>query len=128
VRWIGTIGLIGVLAAVSADAKDAKRVCPDVIADINGLTEETDPVEASPFLKPLLLTENECEALKNRELRIPLLAIPQEEEDPIALSLGSRGDDATFRVKIPFSLYACEAEVGVGRCRADAKTPWQPPQ
>jgi hypothetical protein len=127
VQCIRIVGLIGVLATVSADAKDAKKVCPDVIADINGLPEEIGPVEESPFLRPLLLTENECEALKNRELRVPLLEILQKEEDPIVLSLGSRGNDARLRVKIPFSIHSCEADVGVGRCRADAKTRWRPP-
>ena len=120
--------MIGVLAAVSADAKDAKQICSNVIGDLDGVPGEIDPVEDSPFRRPLLLTENECEALKNRELRLPLLDIPQEEEDPIALSLGSRGSDATLRVKIPFSIHSCEVDVGGGGCRANTKTRWRPPQ
>jgi hypothetical protein len=49
------------------------------------------------------LTSNQCEAVKRRELRVPLLELPQEEEDPMSLSLGTKGDGATLHFKIPFS-------------------------
>jgi hypothetical protein len=50
-----------------------------------------------------LLMDNQCEALKSRELRLLLLEIPQEEEDPMALSLGAKSNGVVLRFKIPFS-------------------------
>jgi hypothetical protein len=47
--------------------------------------------------------DNRCEASTNRELRLPLLEIPQEDEDPMALSLGAKYNGAILRLKIPFS-------------------------
>jgi hypothetical protein len=49
------------------------------------------------------LTENQCEALKARELRALLLEVPQQEEDPVQLSLGVKNGGAVLRLKIPFS-------------------------
>ena len=42
------------------------------------------------------LTGNQCEAVKRRELRVPLLEIPQEGEDPMSLSVGTKGDGGTL--------------------------------
>jgi hypothetical protein len=50
-----------------------------------------------------VLTGNQCEAVKRRELRVPLLEIPQKEEDPMSLSVGTKGDGGTLYLKIPFS-------------------------
>ena len=49
------------------------------------------------------LPDNQCEALKSREIRMPLLEIPQAEEDPMALSLGAKSNGLMLRFKIPFS-------------------------
>jgi hypothetical protein len=97
VRWIGIISIFAALVTVSADAMDAKRPCL-------GLHEESGGADDSPAQgKQPLLPDNQCEALKSRELRVPLLEIPQEEEDPMALSLGAKSNGLILRFKIPFS-------------------------
>jgi hypothetical protein len=97
VRWIGIIGIFAALVAVSADAMDANRPCL-------GLHEESGGADDSPAQdKQPLLLDNQCQALKSRELRVPLLEIPQEEEDPMALSLGAKSNGLILRFKIPFS-------------------------
>ena len=86
-RWI----------TVSAAAIDANGPCP-------GFLEEMDGAENSPAQdQQPLLSDNQCEALKNQELRAPLLEIPQEDEDPMELSLGIKNGGGTLRLKIPFS-------------------------
>jgi hypothetical protein len=83
----------------------ARRVgVMDVNRPCSGVLEEKGWADDSPALgeQPLLM-ENQCEALKSRELRLLLLEIPQEEEDPIALSLGVKNSGAVLRFKIPFS-------------------------
>ena len=85
------IGILLVLLAVSAEALGD---------DCVPLQEGKSPTST----KQPLLTENQCEAEKNRELRVPLLEIPQDDEDPIALSLGAKFSGAVIRLKIPFSL------------------------
>jgi hypothetical protein len=97
VRWIGIIGFLAALFAVSAGAMDANRPCP-------GSLEEKGWADDSPGQgKQQLLLDNQCEAPTNRELRLPLLEIPQEDEDPMALSLGAKYNGAILRLKIPFS-------------------------
>ena len=96
-QWIGTLGIIAALVTVSAAAMDANRPCP-------GFLEEMDGAENSPAQdQQPLLTDNQCEALKSQELRAPLLEIPQEDEDPLELSLGVKDSGGTLRLKIPFS-------------------------
>ena len=96
-RWIGIIGIFAALVAVSADAMDANRPCL-------GLHEESGGADDSPAQeKQPLLLDNQCEALKSRELRVPLLEIPQEEEDHMALSLGAKSNGLILRFKVPFS-------------------------
>jgi len=81
-----------------ADAMDVKRSCLDLLG-------ENDGAEVSPAQgEQPLLTDNQCEAMKSRELRALLLEVPQEEEDPVQLSLGIKNGGATLRLKIPFSL------------------------
>ena len=96
VRWIGIVGVFAALVTVSADAMDANRSCP-------GLLAEGGADDAPARGQPPLLRDNQCEALKSRELRVPLLEIPQEDEDPMALSLGAKYNGAILRLKIPFS-------------------------
>jgi hypothetical protein len=97
VRWIGIVGLVAALVTVSADAMDTKAPCVDLLK-VNGRVDDSPALAELPFL-----TGNQCEAVKRREIRMPLLEIPQEEEDPMSLSLGSKGDGATLHFKIPFS-------------------------
>lgn len=96
-RSIGIIGIFAVLVTVSADAMDTKAPCVDLLKE-NGRVDDSPALDKLPFL-----TGNQCEAVKRRELRVPLLEMPQEEEDPMSLSLGTKGDGATLHLKIPFS-------------------------
>jgi len=95
-RGIGVLGTLAALVAFSAEAMDGDSSCA-------GLLDEDDETEAPLQLSQPLLTENQCEALKNRELRAPLLQIPQEGEDPMELSLGVKDSSGTLRFKVPFS-------------------------
>ena len=96
-RSISIISVFAVFVTVSADATETKRPCP-------GMLEEKGRVDESPAQGNLpLLTDRQCEALKNRELRVPLLEIPQEDENSMTLSIGVKGSGATFHFKIPFS-------------------------
>jgi hypothetical protein len=91
------MGIFAALVTVSADAMDANRPCL-------GLLEERGGADDSPAQgRQPLLPDNQCEALKSRELRMPLLEIPQEGEDPMALSLGAKSNGVALRFKIPFS-------------------------
>lgn len=89
-RWIGILSILAALVTVSADAMDANRPCA-------GLLEETGGADESPTQdQQSLLTDVQCEALKSRELRVLLLEIPQEEEAPMALSLGAKSNGIPF--------------------------------
>jgi hypothetical protein len=96
-RWIGLIGIFAALVTVSADAMDSKAPCVDLIKE-NGKVDDSPALAELPFL-----TGNQCEAVKRRELRVPLLEIPQDEEGPMSFSVGTKGDGATLYFKIPFS-------------------------
>ena len=95
-RWIGIIGLLAVLAAVLAQAGDRKKLCVDLLDDADRSDRPEQRTET-------LLTEDQCEAAKQQEFRVPLLEIPQEDEDPMALSLGAKQGGGILRFKIPFS-------------------------
>ena len=96
-RWIEIISILAVFVTVSADAGDAKRACL-------GLHEQDGGVRDSLAQeKQLLLTDKQCEAAKRQELRVPLFEIPQDGEDPMALSLGAKQGGGILRFKIPFS-------------------------
>ena len=68
------------------------------LLDERGLASSTIERAAPP-----LLTENQCEAERQHELRLKLLEIPQNKEDPISLSVGTKGDAGIVRFKVPFS-------------------------
>jgi hypothetical protein len=96
-RWLGILGVFAALGTGSADAMDGIRPCP-------GLLEEMDGADDLPARgEQPLLTDNRCETLKNQELRLHLLEIPQEDEDPLELSLGVKNNGGILRLKIPFS-------------------------
>lgn len=97
-RWIGILGIFTMLAAPSADAQDANRTtCPSLLEEVDA-ADDTLARDEQP-----LLTENRCEAVKGQELRVPLMRIPQEEEDPMELSFGVKNNGGMLRFKIPFS-------------------------
>ena len=96
-RPVGVLGLVLVLATAPADAMDANRSCLDLLQENNGA--DASPADGE---QPLL-TDNQCEAIKSRELRLLLLEVPQEEEDPLQLSFGIKNGGAALRLKIPFS-------------------------
>ena len=94
-RWIGVVGVLAALVSGSAAATDGDSQCL-------GSREENDGAEAAAERTQPLLTDNQCESLKSRELRALLLEVPQAEEDPVQLSLGVKNGGATLRLKIPF--------------------------
>jgi hypothetical protein len=97
VRWIGILGVFAVLGATSAGAQDADWTC-------SGLIEEVDTADSAPTRDDQpFLTENRCDAMKSQELRAPLMRIPQEEGDPMELSVGVKNNGGMLRFKIPFS-------------------------
>jgi hypothetical protein len=49
------------------------------------------------------LTENQCEAIIKREFRLSLFEIPQEDEDPMTVTLGLKNGGGILRLRIPFS-------------------------
>jgi hypothetical protein len=89
--------LIGAKSGCRAVAADTKTPCFDLLEENGKLNDSTAQTEL-PFL-----TGNQCEAVKGRELRVPLVEIPQEEGTPISLSVSTKGDGATLHFKIPFS-------------------------
>jgi hypothetical protein len=97
VRCIGITGIFAALVTVSASAEDAERPCVG-LAEERGKADQPLTQSEQP-----LMTANECEALKRRELHMRLLEIPQEEEDPMGLSLGSKDKGGMLYFKIPFS-------------------------
>lgn len=94
-RWIRIVGVVAALVSGSAAATEDDSQCL-------GSREENHWAEAAIESTQPLLTENQCESLKTRELRALLLEVPQE-EDPVQLSLGVKNGGATLRLKIPFS-------------------------
>ena len=85
------------LVAVAAYADDGRGPC---IGSFE-VTEKTD--DLLPQSAQLHLTDNQCEAAIKREARLPLFEIPQDKEDPMALSLGVKNLGGILRFKIPFS-------------------------
>jgi hypothetical protein len=98
VRWLCTLGLVAAVVAPCADAGDAQRPCYGLLDEKSNGSDWSAPEE-----KPPLLTDSQCEALKSQELRVPLLQIPQNEEDPMTFSLGAKNGGGALRFKIPFS-------------------------
>jgi hypothetical protein len=97
-RWIGILGILAAVVASSADAMDANRPCPGLLEEMDDGAGDLTAQSEQP-----LLTDNQCETLKNQELRVPFLEIPQEDEDPLELSLGVKNGGGILRLKIPFS-------------------------
>ena len=94
-RRIGVIGFLAIVISAPPAAVDASDGCDapfELDAEPNG----------EPSLQPLL-TRNQFDAIEARELRAPLLEIPQEDEDPMRLSLGVKNGGLALRLKIPFS-------------------------
>jgi len=96
-RQIGMIGVLAAFVAVSASAEDAGRPCLGLSAG-NGMAGAP-----SAQGEQLLFTDNQCEAITKREFRLSLFEIPQDDEDPMTLSLGLKNGGGILRLKIPFS-------------------------
>jgi hypothetical protein len=104
VRSVGILGIVLAFATTPTDATDANRSCLDLLEENDGAIVSPAQDEQPPLTgEQPLLTGNQCEAMKSRELRVPLLEIPQEDEDPINLSLGIKNGGGILRLKIPFS-------------------------
>lgn len=91
------IGVFVAFAVISATADAAQKKCFDSLS----LPGET--YEPSTEAERTELTENQCEALNKRELRLQIFEIPQEGEDPMSLSVGAKNLGGILRFKIPFS-------------------------
>src|SRR5262245_9526255 len=96
-RQIGILAVLAALIAGPAYAENSKSPCLGVLPGAG----ETDGLSAQG--SQLLLTENQCEAVTRREFRLQLLEIPQDGEDPMALSIGIKNGGGLLRFKIPFS-------------------------
>jgi len=96
-RWVGVLGISVTLAAGSAEALDNTKPCFGAVENRVG-ANDLPSNDAEP-----VLTHNECEALKARELHVPLLEIPQDREAPMELSVGVKHSSGLLRFKIPFS-------------------------
>jgi hypothetical protein len=100
-RQIAIIAVFATFAAVSAFADEAKEPCYGSFEPTKNAAEaETSP---APEGAQLSLTDNQCEAVAKREVRVPLFQVPQEDEDPMALSLGVKNLGGLLRFKVPFS-------------------------
>lgn len=95
-RYFAIIGVLAAAIATQVCADNVKRPCV-------GLREDTDSSVHAEERKDLLLTEQQCDAAKRQEFRLKLYEIPQDGEDPMALSLGAKQGGGIIRFKIPFS-------------------------
>ena len=96
IRWIVLVGLVTAPVTASTSEMDRIGLCADLL-------KENDRVDDSPAVASPFLTRNQCEAEKRRELRMPLLEIPRDENDPMSLSIGIKGDGATLHFRVPFN-------------------------
>lgn len=94
---IGVIGVVAGFAGVFTLSANAEESCPGRFAG-NGLAESQP--EQGDRLFP---SGNQCEAATQRELRLSLFEIPQEEEDPMSVSVGLKNGGGILRFRIPFS-------------------------
>ena len=83
--------------ATPTNAADGAKPCYGLLEERGLANSSLDRAEAP------LMTENQCEAQRQHELRLELLKIPQDREDPMSVSVGTKGDAGLVRFKIPFS-------------------------
>jgi hypothetical protein len=96
-RRIGELGVVAALAGVFAFSANGEESCP-------GLSAGNGQVESQPEQGDrLFLSDNQCQAAAKRELRLSLFEIPQEEEDPMSVSVGLKKGGGILRFRIPFS-------------------------
>lgn len=87
-----------VLALVSsALAEDPKKNC---LSSVEG---ERANVDLTAQKDQLDLTDNQCESVTGKELRVKLLEIPQEDEKPMSLTFGAKNLGGILRFRVPFS-------------------------
>jgi hypothetical protein len=101
-RQIAMIAVFAMFAAASAAAQEAREPCYGNFEPTKNAAEaeETSP---APEGAQLNLTSNQCEAVAKREVRVPLFQVPQDGEDPMALTLGVKNLGGMLRFKVPFS-------------------------
>lgn len=95
-RKIGMLGVALALVTIPVHAERSKVPCLGV-AEGAGAADDLAPYGAQ------LLSDGQCEAVTRREFRLQLLEIPQDGEDPMALSIGIKNGGGLLRFKIPFS-------------------------
>ena len=94
---IGVIGVVGAFAVGLTLSTNAEESCRDLYAgkgQSEGQPEQGDR---------LYLSDSQCEAAAKHELRLSLFEIPQEEEDPMSVSVGLKQGGGILRFRIPFS-------------------------
>jgi hypothetical protein len=91
------IGVVAALSAIQASAEDLGDPCVGA-PSANGIG-----YLPSARGHQMPLTENQCEAIIKREFRLSLFEIPQEDEDPMTVTLGLKNGGGILRLRIPFS-------------------------
>ncbi|HEY6563597.1 MAG TPA: hypothetical protein VIY86_03830, partial [Pirellulaceae bacterium] len=90
-------GVVAAFACVFALSANAEESCAGLFTGYG--QAESQPEQGDP----LFLSGNQCEAVTKRELRLSLFEIPQEEEDPMSVSVGLKQGGGILRFRIPFS-------------------------
>lgn len=92
------VGFLVMLAVTPAVADDAKE--KSCLGHVEG---EGAKIDSTTRTDQLALTDNQCESVTGKELRMKLFEVPQDGEDPMSLSLGAKNLGGVVRFKIPFS-------------------------
>jgi hypothetical protein len=96
-RSICMVPILVLVLASSALAEESKKNC------LNSVEGEGANVDLTAQKDQLDLTDNECETVTGRELRVKLFEIPQDDEKPMSLTVGAKNLGGILRFRIPFS-------------------------
>jgi len=96
-RKIGMVGFLVFFITASAWPDDGKKPC------LNSVYGAGEKIDSTAQPDQLYLTDNQCESVTGKELRLKLFEIPQDEEKPMSLSVGAKNLGGILRFKIPFS-------------------------
>jgi hypothetical protein len=96
-RRIGEFGVVAAFAGMFAFSSNAEESCPGLLAGDG--QAESQPEQGDR----LFLSDNKCDAATKRELRLTLFEIPQEDENPMSVSVGLKQGGGILRFRIPFS-------------------------
>ncbi len=96
---IGVIGVVTAFAGVFPLSASAEESCPGMLERDRQAEGQTQPGD------PLYLSDRQCDAdaTTKHEPRLSLFEIPQEEEDPMSVSVGLKQGGGILRFRIPFS-------------------------